>query len=112
VTCTYDLEVAASRYLHALEGGDVPLEFLFSGACFYSGPGGALQVARIALDSEAAYRLPVRVWRETIDRYFPGATFLRLRRDTFDRLAAYKARRAHPTWEDALEALLRAGEEG
>src|SRR3954462_3348734 len=47
VPCTYDLEVAAARYLDALAGGDVPLEFLFSGALFYTTPSGLLQTARI-----------------------------------------------------------------
>src|SRR4249919_3352663 len=32
--CTYDFEVAASKYLHALRDGDVPLLFLFSGTVF------------------------------------------------------------------------------
>jgi hypothetical protein len=31
VTCTYDLEVVAAKYFYALEDGEVPLEFLFSG---------------------------------------------------------------------------------
>ena len=39
ITCTYDLEVAATKYFHALEDGEVPLEFLFSGSVFYAGAG-------------------------------------------------------------------------
>src|SRR5262245_35073221 len=31
IVCTYDLEVAASKYLRALSGGEVPLLVLFSG---------------------------------------------------------------------------------
>ena len=31
VPCSYDMDVLASRYLDALAGGEVPLEFLFSG---------------------------------------------------------------------------------
>jgi hypothetical protein len=34
VTCTYDLEVTATKYLAGLGGGDVPLEFLFGGTLF------------------------------------------------------------------------------
>jgi hypothetical protein len=109
VTCTYDLEVAASRYFSALEDGEVPLELLFSGSVFYTGPSGALQTARIPWDREAEYRLPVRVWREAIDLHFPGAAWLRLERDAFERLSAFKSRRALPTWEAAVDALL-AGE--
>src|SRR4051812_31990390 len=94
VPCSYDLEVAGAKYLNALEDGEVPLEFLFSGTVFYSGADGRLQVDRIAWDKEASYRLPVAVWRQTMDRYFPGAGWLRLRRDTFERLSAYKANNA------------------
>jgi Family of unknown function (DUF6084) len=111
VPCTYDFEVVASRYLDALRDGDVPLEFLFGGTVFYADAGGLLKTARIAWDREADYRLPVRVWRETMDRYFPGSAWLRLRRDSFDRLYAYKARNALTSWEDAVDSLVRASEE-
>jgi hypothetical protein len=106
VPCTYDLEVAASRYFQALGDGDVPLELLFSGTLFYTGPGGLLQVERIGLDQQADFALPARRWREAMDRHFPGSAWLRMRRDTFDRLARYKARCALATWDDALDALL------
>jgi hypothetical protein len=84
----------------------VPLEFLFSGSVFYTEPGGLLQTARIAWDREAEYRLPVRVWREAMDRHFPGAAWMRLGRPAFDRLRAYKAQHGLRTLEDAVERLL------
>jgi hypothetical protein len=112
VDCSYDLEVAASRYFDALRDGEVPLEFLFSGTVFYSGPGGGLQTMRISWEQEAAYRLPVAVWRQTIDGHFPGTAWLRLRRDSFERLRAYRSRHALATWEDALDALLGEAEAG
>lgn len=112
VPVTYDFEVAGARYLHALEEGEVPLELLFSGTIFYSEPSGRLQVASIAWDREADYRMPVSVWRETMDVYFPDSAWLRLRRDAFDRLAAYKAERALPTWEAAVEALVEEARGG
>ncbi|HEX3212521.1 MAG TPA: DUF6084 family protein, partial [Actinomycetota bacterium] len=37
VPCTYDFEVAASKYLHALGDGEVPLLLLFSGTVFTKG---------------------------------------------------------------------------
>jgi hypothetical protein len=40
VPCTYDLEVVAAKYFYALEDGEVPLEFLFSGTVFYAGEDG------------------------------------------------------------------------
>ena len=109
VPCSYDLHVAASRYFDALEDGDVPLELLFSGTVFAAGPGGMLQATRISWESDAEYRLPVRVWKETMEAYFGGTAWLRVRKDVFDRLAAYKSSRALPTWEDALDALLEEG---
>ena len=105
VPCSYDLEVAASRYLDALSNGDVPLEFLFSGSVFYSGEGGALQTTRLSWESEASYALPVAVWKETMERYFRGTAWVRLSKESFDRLVAYKSRNALATWDDALEAL-------
>jgi hypothetical protein len=108
ITCSYDLEVTASRYLHALEDGEVPLELLFSGTIFYSMPDGRLQTVRIPWSGEAQYDLPVRVWRETMDAHFPNAAWLRLDRESFDRLNDYKARRSLPNWEKTLDSLLDA----
>ena len=47
VPCTYDLEVAATKYLYALPDGEVPLSFHFSGTVFYRGDDGRLQVALV-----------------------------------------------------------------
>ena len=105
VPCSYDLEVAASRYMDALPDGEVPLEFLFSGSVFYSAEDGALQTTRLSWQSEAEYRLPVRVWKETMERYFRGTAWVRLSKESFDRLSAYKSRNALASWDDALEAL-------
>jgi hypothetical protein len=105
VACSYDLEVAASRYLDALDDGEVPLELLFSGSVFYE-EDGRLQTTRLSWEKEAEYRLPVRVWKETMERYFGGTAWLRLRKDSFDRLSAFKSRNALATWDDALDALL------
>jgi hypothetical protein len=106
VPCSYDLEVAASRYLDALADGEVPLEFLFSGALFYSGADGRLQTARISWEAEAEYRLPVAVWKETMERHFPGSAWLRVDKATFDRLCTYKSTRALPTWAEVFDELL------
>jgi hypothetical protein len=111
VPCTYDFEVSASRYLAALRDGDVPLELLLSGTVFHAGAGGGMQVSRIGWDRELACRLPVATWRAAIDQHFPHAAWLRLDRAAFDHLAAFRAQRALPSWEAALDALL-AREEG
>lgn len=105
IVCTYDFEVAAAKYFYALEDGEIPLLFLFSGTVFYLS-GGELQIAQIPWELEASFRLPVAVWKDMMNRYFPNSAWLRLRKDVFDRLYAYKARNALPTWEDALERLM------
>ena len=106
VPCSYDLHVVASRYFDALDGGDVPLEFLFSGTVFAAGGGGMLQATRISWESDAEYRFPVTVWQDTMERYFRGTAWVRLRKDAFDRLVAYKSRGALATWEDVVDSLL------
>jgi hypothetical protein len=106
VACTYDLEVAAAKYLQALGDGEVPLELLFSGTVFYLGDGDLLRAAQIPWEAEARYRLPVSVWQQAIENHFPGSAWLRLRRDVFDRLVAFKAARTLPTWEDVITELL------
>jgi hypothetical protein len=105
VPCSYDLEVAAAAYLAALGDGAVPLELQFAGSVFRVGDDGALQVERLSWELEAGWELPVAAWRAAIDRHFPGAGWLRLRRATLDRLAAYRARTAL-SWDEAIDALL------
>ncbi len=112
IPCTYDMEVIGSKYFHALEEGEVPLEFLFSGTVFYAAEGGRLQIARISWEKEAEFRLPVRLWKETMERYFPNSAWIRLHKDAFDQLYDYKVRMGLLTWEAAVEALLRASEQG
>jgi hypothetical protein len=110
VPCTYDLEVIASRYFAALDTGEVPLEFMFSGTMFYTTPQGALQTARIGWDQDVDYGLPVDIWKQTMDRHFAGTAWVRLGEESFARLCAYKARHAFTSWDAAVDALI-AGRE-
>jgi hypothetical protein len=105
VPCSYDLEVAGSRYFASLDDGYVPLLLLFSGTVFHQGPTGLL-IEQVPWHKECAYRLPVAIWREIMEMYFPDTGWLRLRRDTLDALAVFKSRRALATWNDTVEALL------
>lgn len=106
ITCTYDFEVVAAKYLEALQGGEVSLNFLFSGTIFTRGLLG-FSVEQIPWEKEATYHLPVRLWRELMDRYFPGSAWIRLSRESFDALYRFKGRHALPTWDDAVESLLK-----
>ncbi len=112
VPCTYDFEVAGTKYFDALGDGEIPLTFLFSGTIFYEGETGNLQVGQISWSKEATYRLPVALWHEMIERYFPNSAWIRMRKDVFDRLYQYKATHSLPTWEEVFVHLLQAsGEE-
>ena len=107
--CTYDFEVLGSHYLHALEGGAVPLTFLFSGMVFTKGIAG-FGVQQVPWDCEAHHDMPVRVWRQMIDAYFPNTGWLRLDRDVLARLVRFRAERGLTSWEETLGELLAARE--
>ena len=106
MACTFDLTVASAKYFHGLEEGSVPVTLLFSGTVFFDAGDGALQVAQIPWSNEVSSEVPVRVWKEMIDRYYPNTAWLCLRRDVFDRLHRYKTERGLPTWEQTLESIL------
>lgn len=106
VQCTYDFNVIATKYFYALEGGEAPLLFLFSGTIFFPGPNGLLQVQQIPWDNECVYRMPVKLWAELMNYHYPNIVWLSLHRDVFDRLSAYKRRLGMLTWEQAIERLL------
>lgn len=110
VHCTYDFEVAAAKYFHGLQDGEVPLEFLFSGTLLYLTEAGALQIARFTAERESRFRLPVRIWKEMMQRHFPNSAWLRLHLDTFSRLDSFRTKHAIPTWEAVLELLLNQAE--
>jgi len=104
--CSYDFDVAAHKYLYALQDGIVPLLLLFSGTCFVNRPEG-LAVLPVPWDREASYGLPVAVWREAMEQHFPGSAWLRLGRDTFDALYRYRSGNALLSWDEAVRRLLK-----
>ena len=111
VPCTFDFNVAATKYFWGLEQGELPLVFLFSGSVFYESALGNLQVAPISWDKEAGFRLPVQTWHQLMESYYPNGAWLRIRKDVFDRLHQYKMQCGTATWEDALERLLASVED-
>ena len=112
VPCTYDFEVVSTKYFNALEGGDIPLSFLFSGTIFYEGATGQLQVGQISWSKEATFRLPVALWQEMIAHCYPNSAWIRLHKYAFDQLYQYKLRKGLPTWEDVVAHLLQDSSEG
>lgn len=111
VPCIYDFEVVSSKYFDALEEGEIPLNFLFSGTIFYKDEDDNLQIGQISWSKEANYRLPVALWKEAIETHFPNSAWIRLHKDVFDQLYQYRISQGLITWEDVLTRLLRASSE-
>lgn len=110
VPCSFDFSLAATKYFDGLQSGDLPLVFLFSGTVFYESVSErTLQVAPISWEKEARFKLPVEVWKELMDHYYPKGAWLRLRWDTFDRLSEYKRQAGIPTFDEAVERILPEG---
>jgi uncharacterized protein DUF6084 len=107
VPCTFDFNLAATKYFEGLEDGVVPLNLMFSGTVFFDGPVGLL-VEQISWDKEARFNLPVRIWREMMDHYYPNIVWLGLRKDVFEELRRYKTENAIPTWEQVFDNVIPA----
>jgi hypothetical protein len=105
VECTYDFEVAASKYLHALRDGSVPLLFLFSGTVFSPGARG-FSVRQLSWECESRYDMPVATWTALTRLHFPETGWVRLGHDTMSALAAYKSARGMLDFDDAVTTLL------
>ncbi|MBM2613960.1 hypothetical protein JIG36_00125 [Actinoplanes sp. LDG1-06] len=103
--CTYDLDVIGTRFLHALDAGDVPLDFLFSGTIFLRGRTG-FEVEQVPWACEARHAMPAQVWRDMMALYFPDSGWLRVSADVLDDLAAYRARHDLISWDETLRRLL------
>jgi hypothetical protein len=107
VSCTYDFDVAATKYLHALQDGDIPLLLLFSGTLFTRGATG-FTVEQLPWSLEARCRLPVSTWRHLMDLYFPGGGWIRLSRESLDALGRYRSDRGLTSWDETVSELLPA----
>lgn len=105
VPCTFDFNVAVTRYIYGLENGELPITLLFSGTIFYASRMG-MQIAQIPWERDANCRLPITVWKQMMDLHYPNVAWLCLRRDVFDRIAEYKTRYSIATWEQTLERML------
>lgn len=103
--CTYDFEVAATKYLHAIRDGEIPLVLMFSGTVFTRGATN-FQVEQIPWHKDIDFRMPSKVWREVMNAYFPDSGWIRVPRTTLDALQRFKSDRGLPTWEQAFAAML------
>ncbi|WP_347906079.1 DUF6084 family protein [Pseudomonas purpurea] len=106
IPCSFDFNLAATKYFHGLEQGVVPLVLLYSGSVFYRDDDGALAMDLISWSEEARYALPVQVWKDLMDLYYPNQSWLCVNRQVFDALYEYKRRHGHPGFDEALLGLL------
>lgn len=110
VPCTFDFNVAATKYFHAIEDGDIPVVLFFSGTVFYVA-NDRVQIAPISWSQQASFRIPAQAWKGMMRLHYPNSAWLSLRQDVFDRLYRYKVRNGLPTWEDSIEHVLAAAGE-
>ena len=106
VPCSYDLELAAAKYLHSLPDGEAPLALHFNGTIYYPGNDGGLQMVLVPWSKSTDFRMPVSVWRETIEHYYPNTGWVAVRSQTLESLQREKLRRGLPTLDACLERLL------
>lgn len=106
VPCTFDFNIAATKYFNGLADGDIPLCLMFSGTVFYEDVEGSLRIAPISWDKETRFRLPLKTWQDMMDIYYPNIAWLSLRRDVFELLHDYKVRHGIPSWEQTIEKML------
>lgn len=103
--CSYDVDVAANKYLTALEDGEIPLLLLFSGTVF-TGRHGSIQVSPVPWHIETRVRMPVAVWRSAMDQHFGGQRWIRVGEETYDRLSAYRGEQMLTGWDPTISRLL------
>ncbi len=106
VVCHYDLELAAAKYLDSLPDGQAPLALHFNGMIYYPAEDRGLQMALIPWSKSIDFRMPVSVWRETIEHYYPGRAWIAVRSETFEALQREKVARGLATLDACVSELL------
>lgn len=110
IPCSYDLELAAAKYLYGLADGEAPMRFHFNGTVYYEADGGRIQLVQIPWDCNARYRMPVGAWRRAIEAHYPRRTWVPVHAETLARLQRLKLERGLPSYDAAIGELL--GQEG
>lgn len=107
VPCTYDLDVATTKYFHALDDGTIPFMLMFNGTIFAKA-GDGFAVELVPWHKEATYSVPVATWREMMNVHFPNSGWVRLRRDVLEQLRSYRSQQGIMSWDETVERLLKA----
>ena len=109
--CSYDHEVAATKYLSGLDEGVAPLRFNFNGTVFYEGERERMQLTQVPWDCTCRFEMPASTWSEMIAAHYPFRGWLPLDKQTIARLERRKAERAMPTLDATVNELLDRSEE-
>jgi hypothetical protein len=73
VPCTFDFNIAATKYFEAMKCGDVPLCLLFSGTVFYHGVGRCAASRADLVEKGSELPSAASVWRAMMDQYYPNS---------------------------------------
>jgi hypothetical protein len=106
IACHYDLELAAAKYLHSLPDGEAPLALHFNGMVYYRADDGGLQMVLVPWSKSIEFRMPVSVWRETIEHYYPNTGWVAMRVQTLEALQREKRARGAATLDACLAQML------
>jgi hypothetical protein len=106
ISCHYDLELAAAKYLYSLPDGEAPLALHFNGMIYYRDGQGALQMVLVPWTKSIDFRMPVSVWRETVEQHYPNTAWVAVRSETFERLQQRKRELGVATLDACVERLL------
>lgn len=106
VNMTFDLELAATRYLYSLPDGEVPLTFHYSGSILYRGDEGQIQIVQVPWSCQSKFKLPIEVWQKVMDFHYPNTTWMAMRRQTMDELLKYKTKEGLATLDSCVRRLL------
>ncbi len=109
VPVSFDLELAAAKYLYALPDGMAPMALHFNGTVYYPDDHGSLQMVLVPWSCSADYRMPIALWRETVEHYYPNTGWVALQTPTLHALERRRVTRGLPTYDACLRELLGEG---
>jgi hypothetical protein len=112
IACNFDLELAAAKYLHSLPDGEAPLALHFNGMIYYPREDGGLQMVLVPWTKSVDFRMPVSVWKETIEHYYPNTGWVALRSQTLEALQREKLHRGLATLDACVQELVDEARRG
>jgi Family of unknown function (DUF6084) len=104
--CSYDLEIAAAKYLYSLPDGEAPLALHFNGMVYYPNEHGGLRMVLVPWSQSIDFRMPVSVWRETVAHYYPNSGWAAFGEHTLRQLERERVARGLPTYDACVSELL------